>query len=244
MEECDYGRIRMEEQMKSDEMEIDLVELFHTLVKKAWVILICLLVGVIIAGGYTKLFITPQYQASSTIYVLGNAGQSSNVSVSLSLSKQLTVDFTILSKSRPVMEKVIDKLGLDYSVEQLANMMTVENPTDSSILKVTVTNPDAQLAADISNAMSDAIAERISEVMLTDKPSTVEEAVKPSYPVSPNVKRNILLGGILGAGLAAGVFVVLFLMDDTIKTEEDVKKYLHMNTIATISKEKKKKRAV
>ena len=101
----------MEEQMKSDEMEIDLVELFHTLVKKAWVILICLLVGAIIAGGYTKLFITPQYQASSTIYVLGNAGQSSNVSVSLSLSKQLTVDFTILSKSRPVIEKVIDKLG-------------------------------------------------------------------------------------------------------------------------------------
>ncbi|MFQ7526637.1 MAG: YveK family protein [Mediterraneibacter gnavus] len=137
----------MEEQIKSDEMEIDLVELFHTLVKKAWVILICLLVGAVIAGGYTKLFITPQYQASSTIYVLGNAGQSSNVSVSLSLSKQLTVDFTILSKSRPVMEKVIDKLGLDYSVEQLANMMTVENPTDSSILKVTVTNPDAQLAA-------------------------------------------------------------------------------------------------
>ena len=160
------------------------------------------------------------------------------------MSKQLTVDFTILSKSRPVMEKVIDKLGLDYSAEQLASMVTVENPTDSSILKVTVTNPDAQLAADISNAMSDAIAERISEVMLTDKPSTVEEAVKPSYPVSPNVKRNILLGGILGAGLAAGVFVVLFLMDDTIKTEEDVKKYLHMNTIATISKEKKKKRAV
>ena len=64
----------MEEQIKSDEMEIDLVELFHTLVKKAWVILICLLVGAIIAGGYTKLFITPQYQASSTIYVLGNAG--------------------------------------------------------------------------------------------------------------------------------------------------------------------------
>lgn len=232
----------MEEQMKSDEMEIDLVELFHTLVKKAWVILICLLVGAVIAGGYTKLFVTPQYQASSTIYVLGNANQ--NASISLTLSKQLTVDFTILSKSRPVMKKVIEKLGLSYSAEQLASMVTVENPSNSSILKVTVTNPDAQLAADISNAMSDAIAERISEVMLTDKPSTVEEAVKPSYPVSPNVKRNILLGGILGAGLAAGVFVVLFLMDDTIKTEEDVKKYLHMNTIATISKEKKKKRAV
>ena len=149
MEECDYGRIRMEEQIKSDEMEIDLVELFHTLVKKAWVILICLLVGAIIAGGYTKLFITPQYQASSTIYVLGSGNQISDTSISLTLSKQLTVDFTILSKSRPVLQKVIDKLHLDYSAEQLLGMVAVENPSGSSILKVTVTNPDAQLAADI-----------------------------------------------------------------------------------------------
>lgn len=234
----------MEEQIKNDEMEIDLVALFHTLIKKAWVILLCLITGVVIAGGYTMLFITPQYQSASTIYVLGNAAQISNTSIALSLSKQLTVDFTILSKSRPVMERVIEKLNLDYSVEQLAKMITVENPTDSSILKVTVTNPDPQLSANIANEMADSIAERIAEVMLTDKPSTVEEAIPPMDPTSPSLKKNILLGGILGAGLAVGIFVVLFLMDDTIKTEEDVKKYLHMNTIATISKEKKKKRAV
>ena len=58
------------------------------------------------------------------------------------------MDFTILSKSRPVLQKVIDKLHLDYSAEELLNMVAVENPSGSSILKVTVTNPDAQLAGD------------------------------------------------------------------------------------------------
>ena len=117
-------------------------------------------------------------------YVLGSGNQISDTScIPLTLSKQLTVNFTILSKSRPVLQKVIDKLHLDYSAEQLLGMVAVENPSGSSILKVTVTNPDAQLAADISNAMSDAIAQRISEVMLTDKPSTVEEAVKPSLSI-------------------------------------------------------------
>lgn len=239
----------MEEQMKNDEMEIDLVELFHVLMKKAWIIAICLLVGALIMGGYTKLFITPQYQATSTIYVLGNSVSMSGVD--LTLSKQLTADFTVLAKSRPVMNKIDQKLkadygyrDLEYSVGELQNMITAENPSGTSLMRMTATNADPQLAADIANAAAEAVAERISEVMVIDKPSSVEEAEKPAYPISPNLKKNIVLGGILGAGLAIAVFVILFLMDDTIKTEEDVKKYLHMSTLASISKEKTRRRTV
>ena len=98
----------MEEQMRNDEMEIDLIELFHVLLKKAWVILLCLVIGAVTVGGYTKLFVTPQYQATSTIYVLGNSVSMSGVD--LTLSKQLTADFSVLAKSRPVMNKIEEKL--------------------------------------------------------------------------------------------------------------------------------------
>ena len=104
-------------------------------------------------------------------------------------------------------------------------------------------NSDAQLAADIANAAADAVAERISEVMVIDKPSSVEEAEKPNYPVSPNVKKNMIMGGLIGAVLAVGVFTLLFLLDDTIKSEEDVRRYLKLNTLASIPKEKKRRRA-
>ena len=78
---------------------------------------------------------------------------------------------------------------------------------------------------------------------MIDKPSSVEDAAKPVSPVSPNVKKNAVMGGLVGAVLAAGVFTLLFLMDDTIKTEEDVRRYLKLNTLAAMPKEKKRKRA-
>ena len=112
-----------------------------------------------------------------------------------------------------------------------------------SLMRMTATNSDAQLAADIANAAADAVAERISEVMVIDKPSSVEEAEKPNYPVSPNVKKNMIMGGLIGAVLAVGVFTLLFLLDDTIKSEEDVRRYLQLNTLASIPKEKKRRRA-
>ena len=164
------------------------------------------------------------------------------------MSKQLTADFTVLAKSRPVMEKVNEKLkkeyqDVDYSVEQLQGMITAENPSGTSLMRMTATNADPQLAADMANAAADAVAERISEVMVIDRPSSVEDAAKPAYPVSPNVKKNAVMGGLVGAVLAAGVFTLLFLMDDTIKSEEDVRRYLQLNTLAAMPKEKKRKRA-
>ena len=168
----------------------------------------------------------------------------------LTLSKQLTADFSVLAKSRPVMNKIEEKLkadykykDLNYSVEQLQGMITIENPSGTSLMRMTATNSDAQLAADIANAAADAVAERISEVMVIDKPSSVEEAEKPNYPVSPNVKKNMIMGGLIGAVLAVGVFTLLFLLDDTIKSEEDVRRYLQLNTLASIPKEKKRRRA-
>ena len=97
----------MEEQMRNDEMEIDLIELFHVLLKKAWVILLCLVIGAVAVGGYTKLFVTPQYQATSTIYVLGNSVSMSGVD--LTLSKQLTVIWISNVGSEPLSFRIAEK---------------------------------------------------------------------------------------------------------------------------------------
>ena len=153
----------MQEQIKSDEIEIDLLELFHVLLKKIWVIFLCLIIGAVSTGIFTKLFITPKYQATSIIYILSNSVSMSGID--LTLSKQLTADFTVLAESRPVMEKIQTKLeddygysDLEYSNEDLVEMIVVENPAETSLMRMTVTNEDAQLAADIANAAADAVA--------------------------------------------------------------------------------------
>lgn len=216
--------------MNQDDREdvIDLMELFHVLLRRWYLIFICGLLGAAAAFGYTKIRIVPQYEASSMIYILEASD------INLSLSKQLTVDFATLAKSRPVVEKVIDELELNATYEQLVSTITIANPSDTSILKISARNPDPKLACEISNAMSDATAERVASVMMTDKPSKVEDAVVPQYPVSPNVKKNVMMGGMFGIVVMAGILVVLYLLDDRIKSEEDIERYLGLTTLASI----------
>ena len=132
------------------------------------------------------------------------------------------------------MENVIEELQLNTDYETLAGTINVTNPANTSILKISVQNPDAKLACDIANAMSDATANQIAKVMVTDKPSTVEEAIVPKNPVSPSLKKNTLIAALAGAFLMCAILIFRYLMDDRIKTEEDVIKYLELNTLASI----------
>ena len=218
---------------RDEEMEIDLLEVFHVLLHRWYLIILCAIAFGAVALGFTKFFITPQYEASSMIYILSKT-TSISAALDLQLSKQLAVDFETLAKSRPVVESVIDDLGLDTDYETLVKTINVTNPESTSILKISVQNPDAKLACDISNAMSDATANQIAKVMVTDKPSTVEEAMVPKNPVSPSLQKNTLIAALAGAFLMCAILIFRYLMDDRIKTEEDIIKYLELNALASI----------
>lgn len=234
----------MEEQLWknniNNEEEIDLRELAHVLLNKLWAILLCMVVCAVAAFGGTKAMITPQYTATSVIYILSTSTSITSLA-DLQVGSSLTADFIALSKSRPVVERVIEQLDLDTTYSELVNSVSISNPTDTHLLQISATNPDSELAAKIANAMTEAVKEQISEVMNTDKPNTVEKAIVPKLPSSPNVRKNTIMGGLLGAVAAAAVIILLHLMDDTIKNEEDVRKYLQLNTLASIPLEKKRK---
>lgn len=52
----------MEEMRReNEEVEIDLLEIAHLLWRKAWAILLCLIIGAALVGSYTKFLVTPQY---------------------------------------------------------------------------------------------------------------------------------------------------------------------------------------
>lgn len=226
---------------KIDDAEIDLLEIAHVLWQKIWAIILCFVVGAVLVGGYTKMMITPQYTATSMIYILGQTTSISSIT-ELQVSSELTEDFTIMAKSRAVINGVIKEMNLDMSYDELKSSVNVSNPTDSHILQIEVTNPDPKMAKDISNAMANAVADNVASVMVTDKPSIAEKAVTPKSPSSPNLMKNTAMGGLVGAVIAMGILVVRYLMDDTIKTEEDIRKYLQINTLASVSLEKKRRK--
>lgn len=230
----------MEKQIHQNEDVIDLLDLGRALLRKWWAIALCLVIGAAAAFGGTKLLITPQYTATSMIYILSESTSITSMA-DIQIGDSLAQDFMIIGKSRPVVEKVIKQLDLNASYEAVASTIVFENPADSHILKISVTNPDPKLAADISNAVAEVTRAQIADVMGTDEPNTLEEAIVPTAPSSPSTMKNTMLGALLGAVLAAGIIIVLHLMDDTIKDEDDVKKYLQMNTLAALPMEKRRK---
>ena len=223
----------MQEQYENqEEGQIDLLEIIHVMLRKWWLIVLCGIIGAGALGVYTKFFVTPQYSASSTIYILSSTTNVSGSGISLSLSEQLTADFLLLAKSRPVLEEAAEKVGDGVTSEMLAGSVVIENPTGSHMLKVTATNEDAQLAKDIANTMADVVAKQVAKVMDTDLVA----------PVSPNLSKNIMMGGLIGVALAIAAIVLLYMLDDTVKDEDDVRKYLGVNTLAAFPERRKKRR--
>ena len=223
------------EQQRKQETEIDLVELFFALKQKLWIIIIAFAAGIGIMAAYTVFMVTPQYSATSMIYVLTTSTTNDATTLSdVQLGTQLANDYTILLKTHPVLDTVIENLGLDINYDQLYGKINVTNTTDTRILNITVTDADPQTAQSIANEMAHVAIDYLGEVVSTDDSSIAEEAQLPRGPVSPSLSRNCLMGGLLGIVLSAGVIIILYLLNDKLYTEEDVEKYLHLTTLGTI----------
>ena len=216
------------------EVEIDLGELFLRLLDKWYVIVAAALVGTLISGIWTFFFVTPQYQATSKLYILNPEDSAINLT-SLQLGTQLANDYTHVFSNWHVHEMVAEQLDLDYSYRTMESMVKVTNPSSTRIIEITVTSPDAAEAQLMANTYSSVAREFIAKVMKTVEPSVFQEALLPQTPVSPSKARNLILGFLIGALLAVAVITVLFVMDDKVRTADDVTKLLGLPTLGVVT---------
>lgn len=219
----------------NEEMEIDLLELLMVMKKHLAAILLAGIVGLVIMFAYTSFLVTPLYSASSMMYVMpDNSNSNSSTLSDMQVGQQLTSDYSSMIKSRSFMEDVIKKLNLTIDYQQLLEKVEVTNPTSSRILQVTVNDPNPKTAADIANEVASVAESKLKEITGMQAIKIYEEAAVPEKPSSPSLKKNCALGLLAGIVLAMAVITVLYLMDDTIKTEDDIEKYLGMTTLAVL----------
>ena len=221
-------------QRQNDDDVIDLVELFYVLWGHAWQIILCLIAGAAIAFAYTYFLVTPLYKATSSIYIVSASNNSVVNLTDLQIGAQLTADYQELMLSRPLLEDVIENLELDLSTKSLEKMISITNTSDTRILKITVTSPDPQESADIANELVNQACIYLPDIMETDEPNLVEEAIPPTSKSSPSYAKNLVLGGLVGAVLCCGVLVLRYLMNDTFVSPDDVTRYLGVQPLAVI----------
>ena len=217
------------------ENPVDLVDLFYLLWGHIWVILGCLAAGAAAALLITRFFITPLYEATSSLYVVSASNNSVVNLTDLQIGAQLTADYQELMRSRPLLEDVISRLSLEgMTVQDLEKQIRITNTSDTRILKVTASSPDPQQAADIANQLVSLAREYLPRIMETQEPNLVEEAVVPTRKASPSYLYNLVLGGILGAAVCCGVLVGRRMLNDTLVTPEDMARCFGVEPLATI----------
>ena len=219
---------------QTEEIEINLWEICLVLVHNLALIISA---GIMAALGvflFTQLVITHSYESTTKIYILNKQENASVTYSDIQLGTQLTKDYAELIQSRFVLEEVVQGMGLNLTYEQMKGKVSVTTPTDTRILAITVKDKDPVMAMKIANAIREAAAVHIMNVMDIQAVNVAETANMPMKKASPSALKNTFVGGILGIFIIIIIVMVRYMMDDTVKTPEDVEKYLQLSTLAVI----------
>lgn len=235
----------------NDVVEINLMELVQVLWSKVLTIIFVAATFAAVVFLVEFFFVTPQYTSSTKMLVLARQNEGTLSSSDMSTSTSLTQDYVELIQTREVTENTIQQLGLTTASgepmthERLLAKLDVEQLTSTRIITISVEDPNPELAQKIADTVRELASEHIKNVTDTEAVNVADYANLPDKPSSPHKLRDTVIGGAVGFVLACAVILALHMMDNTIKTSEDVERYLGTSVLGAIpmldSERKKKK---
>ncbi|GLZ51838.1 polysaccharide biosynthesis tyrosine autokinase [Actinomycetospora sp. NBRC 106378] len=203
-----------------------------TALRRRWLLLVAgLAVGLAVAAGVTA-FLPRHYAGTASLYVSAVDDTSAqNAYQGVLLSQQRVKSYTEILTSERVLRPVMDAAGIPGSTADFADHVAVTTDTDSTVMKVTVTEDSAQQAADLANA----VAARFSQVVgQLERPAgtgqgtpavtvaTVDAAVVDPTAVFPRWSVNLVVGVVVGLLLGAAAAVVAAATDRSLRRPADL----------------------
>ena len=217
---------------------VDLAGMFFRILEKFWIILVsaavCATVMGVLAGNSVMT-----YSATSKLYIVNKDSSGVNIS-DLQLGTVLTLDYQEVFKTWEVHKMVIEELDLPYSYQQMQSMLTISNPEETRILYITISNPDAKMAAKIANAYAKAAKTFIINTMEGVEPSDFSIALEPSVGSGANVGSSAVIGFVGGGVLAVAILAFLFVLDNRPRSPEAIQQYGGIPTLSVFPANKDK----
>ena len=152
----------------------------------------------------------------------------------VTLNSKLISTYSGLLESSKVTRQVISNLGIDDSEASIKNNVSVSAETGTDIIKITVKNTDPEKAADIANEMAVVFAEEVKRLYGMDNINTLDVAEPSEVPSNVNLTKTIIIFGVIGAVIGVGYVFVLFMLDNSIKSSEDIEKAMDIPVLANI----------
>ena len=218
---------------KSD--EIDVLALLHKLWTKKLLILFTAFYVAAFSFLVTYFFIQPTYTSTTRIYVVNQATDNNNLSAQdLQAGTYLANDYKEIITSNDVLSEVIKDEKLNLSEAELSKMVSVNIPTDTRLISISVNAKTGQDAQTLANKVREVASKKIKKVTKSEDVTMLEEAKLPESPSSPNIKLNVLLGAVLGGFLAVVGVLVREILDDRVRRPEDVEDALGMTLLGIV----------
>lgn len=216
-----------------NEIEIDLKDLLLELLANwKWIF-----VALILAGGIgfsvSYFLMTPKYESTAKLYVLSKSTSITSIA-DIQTGTSLTNDYMVVVKDRPVLDQVIKNLGLNENYLSLESKVSLNNPSNSRILEITVTDENPERAKVIADEIANVASAFIAEKMDQDPPTIEQYGYSDGAPVSPSIVKNSVVGAMAGTLFAMAIIVISYLFNDTVMTPEDIEKKLGLNVLGTL----------
>ena len=232
----------MEEEVKKDYYVVDLLHILRALWHRFWVIILSAVLAATAGLCLSAFVIDKKYSSSVMLYVNNSSislGSDFSISTSqLTAAQGLAKTYTIILKNRTTLQMVLDEVGADtdtsYSYSDLNEMVEAASVDETEILKVTVTAKSAKDAQVLAQCIAKVLPKRISQVIDGATMEIVDDAYLNTSPISPNLLKFTIVGGVLGLVVAVIVLVIIALMDDTSHDEEFIQKNFNFPILAKI----------
>ena len=221
---------------EKDRIEIDVIQMLKALWKRKLVIVIVAIVTGMIAFAYSSFVIKPEFTSTTRIYVVNrNQGDKPGLTnQDLQAGTYLVKDYREIILSQDVLEKVVADQKLSIDAKTLGRKVQVTVPVDTRIVSISIRDVNPEEASRLANSLREVAAQKIISVTRVSDVTTLEEARPATSPSSPNIRRNTLMGTLVGAGVVIILVLLFELLDDRIKRPEDIEEVMQLSLLGVI----------
>lgn len=222
--------------------EINLKDLFSYFVKRIPIIIIVTIIALIIGLIYSTKIQVPMYHGTTTIILVqkqNDKDTSYAYQNELNINEKLVTTYSQIIKSRRVLDQVINNMKLKTTAKELAEKIDVTSVTDTSIIKVSVSDKDSKRAVMIANEVANVFKKEISNIYNLENVSIVDNAIIEEKPYNINILKELLIAGLAGIVLSCGTLFVIYYFDNTIKTKSDIEESIGLPVLTEVPTAKK-----
>ena len=219
--------------------EINIRDFLNYLKKYVLVIVAVSLVLIIGVFIYDKSIKKPLYTTYTTIILTKSNETQTGTTITqndILLNQKLVETYSKIIKSKLVLEQVISETGVTYTAEELSENVSVEAYENTEMLKISVTDQDPELAANIANSIAQVFSGEIAKIYQINNISVVDVAVTPEEVSNNTLKRDLLIALFVSIFGTIGVVFVVYYFDDTVKLTDDLEEEIGMPVVAKVFK--------